>query len=263
MPNPHQNEFQAWLQHLRGVQLILPDDIAFSHMTSAAVLGLPLPLQFAPTTGDIHVASPVTRNPLRRKGITCHRWPGATVTDYRSLRVTSQRHTWAQCAQLLDVDSLVIMADAIVGNDLDKLEGLTETVDSQVGRPGVQRMRDALPLVRTGSNSPAESQARLLFHRAGLPEPRLNRHLDDGVGGWLACPDFSWEDPVRGIRVAVEYDGAHHTLADQRRRDTGRDRAYRMAGWTLVVITATDLTRPGPLVDELAHHLGVVRSRVA
>lgn len=262
-PEGSNPDLQAWLQHLRAVQLALPKEVAFSHVTSAAVLGLPLPHSTRPHQSEIHVASPEARNPLRRKGIVTHRWPGAVVTEYRAVRVASLRHTWLQCAQMLDVDALVVMADSIVGDDPARLTSLTEAVEAHDGRPGVRRLREALPLVRLGSRSPTETEARLLFLRAGFPEPRLNHHIDDGHGGWIACPDFSWEDEERGIRVAVEYDGAHHGTLAQRRRDAGRDRAYRTAGWTLVVITSEDLARPGPMLDELAHHLGVARRDVA
>jgi hypothetical protein len=103
---------------------------------------------------------------------------------------------------------------------------------------GRLRALAALGEIREGSASPMETLARLLFVRAGLPEPQLNADILDRGGRWLACVDLYWP----GSQLVVEYDGDLHRVdRDQWQADIRRRRRIEAAGYRFVVMTANDL----------------------
>lgn len=83
-----------------------------------------------------------------------------------------------------------------------------------------------------------ETLARLVFARAGLPEPELNADVHDEAGLWILRADFLW----RAQRVIAEYQGDVHR-SDRRRwqADIARRRLAEDSGWIVVDLTAQDL----------------------
>ena len=61
----------------------------------------------------------------------------------------------------------------------------------------------ALELVRPGSESPKETELRLLLIRGGLPEPELNVDVVGKNGRFIGRGDLVY----RRHKVLVEYDG--------------------------------------------------------
>ena len=219
--------------------LALPGDVVFCHSTAAVLHGLPLPRAFE---GDamLHVARTSQRARIRREGCEHHKGlERRSLATLRGLRVTSLADTWADVAAdpRCTVDDAVVMADAVVRRG--GVEPVMWAMESRRGGKGLLTLRQALPLARARSLSPMETRARLLFERAGLPEPELN--ADVFVDGeWIARPDFVWRDQ----RVVVEYDGDHHrTDARQWRNDIYRRQLLEDAGWTFVQLTADDILR--------------------
>lgn len=246
MPVETIGEFFA---RLNAIGLALPDSVAFSHLTAARIHGAPLPLPWS-SDEPVHVVSRTTRMPVKRRGIVTHHQVDAVFVERRGLRVVGPATAWVQCGRLLQVDQLVIMGDHLCRDRPDRLAALRREAERHSGRRGVVRLREALGLVGCDSASPPETMLRLLFHRAGLPEPARNRDVYDAGGGWIARPDFTWNDAARGVKVALEYDGDHHR-ADRRQweADHQRDRLLRAAGWTVLVLTAADLRHSAPTVD--------------
>lgn len=121
--------------------------------------------------------------------------------------------------------------------------------------PGAVRAREALEWIRLGSRSAMETRSRVLFVRAGLPEPALNVEIHDPDGGWLATSDLVWREG----RVVGEYQGAH-PLGDYGRGDDdiARRRLIEGSGWLFVDFTKGDYyARPRrlALLRRLAGHL--------
>jgi hypothetical protein len=87
-------------------------------------------------------------------------------------------------AELLSVDEIVAMGDACVrvprpefeGRDLPlcSIADLQRMIDRHKGKRGIRKAKEAIKLVRVGSDSPQETLLRLAIVRAGLPEPELN-----------------------------------------------------------------------------------------
>lgn len=107
----------------------------------------------------------------------------------------------------------------------------------------------ALPLLREGSGSPAESRLRLRLTAAGVPEPAMNRRIVLPDGSWL-MPDLVWEE----ARICLEYEGDHHrTDRAQFAEDIRRVRRLEAAEWICLRAAADVWTDAGlaALVSDL------------
>jgi len=177
--------------------------------------------------------------------------PGVRVT------CTSPLRTWFDLAGMLSLDDLVITGDFLLQrrNPLATLADLDAYLEGKRGTPGYRRAMRARALVRVGTDSPKETELRLLLIRHGLPEPGINVPMFDETGGWIQDPDMSYERE----KVAIQYDGSHHASPAQRRSDIFRDENARDAGWRVVVLTQWDLNRFAPGMEPTA----VTRVRAA
>lgn len=104
-------------------------------------------------------------------------------------------------------------------------------MDSCAGGRGVRTLKHALEWVRPGSESPKETELRLLLVRGGLPEPELNGDVYGPDGTFIGRGDLLY----RRFKVLVEYDGSQH--ADDRRqfhRDVDRLEAFAFDEWSIV-----------------------------
>lgn len=181
----------------------------FSHVTAAVIHGLPLPLTLQ-RSPMLHVC---TEDPSARHGsrtvVGHHCRPGSIrVVDVAGLRVASPVDTWCQLSTVLSVDELVMVGDALVRRvkPLASMEELRVAVARFAGHRGARRLRAALEWVRPGTDSPKETELRVLLIRAGLPEPEVNGIIVDRFGVKVATGDLVY----RRYRVLVEYDGAQH-----------------------------------------------------
>ncbi len=232
----------SFWQAIRAAGCVIAPDEAFSHLTAARMMGLPLPQPWGPEE-PWHITGENELPRMRRGHVVSHRSVderGVVVVD--GLRCTDPLTTWADLASSLALDDLVVMGDAIVelgdGFSIGALRGVIRT---RARHRGVVRMREAGDLVRLGSRSPMESKTRLVFLRGGLPEPELNAAVCDAAGEWLAFGDFVWREK----RVVAEFDGDfHRTDRRQWQRDVGRRESVQEAGWTYVQLTARSVTVP-------------------
>jgi hypothetical protein len=110
---------------------------------------------------------------------------------------------------------------------------LQRTIDRHRGKRGLRKAKEALALIRVGSDSAQETMLRLAIVRAGLPEPELNVPIitEDGVRHHE--PDLSY----RKYRIGIEYEGEHHGEDGQIARDITRSERYAALGWTEVRIS--------------------------
>ncbi|MBB3601431.1 hypothetical protein FHT40_001064 [Mycolicibacterium sp. BK556] len=101
---------------------------------------------------------------------------------------------------------------------------------------GVRQLRDLLPLIDAGSESPKESWLRLLLIDGGLPAPETQIPVLDG-GVPIAYLDMGYRD----IQLAIEYDGDQHR-SDRRQyvRDIRRLPAVERLGWEVIRVIAED-----------------------
>jgi hypothetical protein len=241
------------IERAAATWVALPGDAAFSHATAAQLWGLPLPrdLEDGPLTVMRSTASPR----IRRVGCEPRRGlESREVQAQGDLRLTGLADTWCDLGELLALDDLVVLGDA-VANRLGDVAPLGLALGRRVRPRGAVLLREALTLVRMGSDSPMESRCRLLFGRAGLPEPELNAVVTDRVGTFLCRADFLW----RRKRVIAEYQGADHFGSFERGDDDiSRRLLAQDDGWTYVEITKRDYFTAGrrhQLVNRLSRYL--------
>ncbi|MHC6592100.1 endonuclease domain-containing protein [Arthrobacter sp. C152] len=115
------------------------------------------------------------------------------------------------------------------------IEELRSLIDGHPNLQGVVRARNALDLMRVGSDSAPETFLRLAMLNAGLPEPELQLKLRPEDSRSPSC-DLGF----RLRRIAIQYDGGHHLRERQRISDRRRDRSFDAAGWTVVIIDKAD-----------------------
>ena len=217
---------------------------AASHLTAAELGSLPARRQ-KEGPQMYHVIRPEGAAHLNRPHVIVHRMKlyDDEVTILNGIPVTTPERTWLDLAEMLTVDELVVAGDSCVrvprrefeGRDLPlcSVEDLQRMIDRHKGKRGIRRAREAISLIRVGSDSPQESLLRLALVRAGLPEPELNVPIIDGAGARHHEPDMSY----RKYRVGVEYEGNHHSGGAQIVRDIARSERYTALGWTEVRIS--------------------------
>lgn len=236
--------------------------IAFSHVTAAQLLGLPVPYA-AEEDCLLHVMSTTADNRMRRDEVAGHRGlESRTLTEVSGLPVVSAADTWVDLGEYVGPGRPIGLDDLIAAGDAAaNLEGgiapLKRAVEARVRPRGKVTLTYALPRIRMGSASAMESRSRLMVVRAGLPEPELNGHIISTSGAWLACSDLVW----RRKRVVGEYQGVEfHSRPADRARDRVRFELLRSDGWRVVEIDSEHVFDVGPRelkLRELAFWLGV------
>lgn len=212
----------------------LPDDAFFSHVTAAQIRGLPLPVA---VRNQSLVDVSVTVRGRRRSGahVRGHLIASTDVTVqlYEGLPVAAPVDVWCQLGVLLTVDELVIVGDALVRRwePLATMAELHAAVVRRARRRGVQRLRDALAMVRPRTDSVRETELRLGIVRDGLPEPEVNLAVYDANGTFVGFFDLGY----RKYKILIEYDGSQHREDEtQYLHDVNRLDAAMAEGWRVV-----------------------------
>jgi len=154
----------------------------FCHVTAAILWDLPLPSSLL-ISADIHVAVLAPRRLPRGKGVRGHQAVSKLTKLQRDPRtgllLADPATTWAMLASIIHHShDIVAVADAIVREW--RAEPLATTADLERAilcgrRVGIDKLREALPLVRTHSASRPETRTRLELLDARLPGSQLRR----------------------------------------------------------------------------------------
>ncbi|MCC2031406.1 hypothetical protein [Microbacterium allomyrinae] len=234
----------------------------FIGVTAAVLWRLPLPLRVlrpararegeradAAASRDIDVAVHAPHRAPRGRSVHGRRLSSAAapVRESDGLRLSSPAAVWAELATVLSIDELIALGDAVV--HVPRVRGMTRGApDSGLGtakqleasmntgrRPGVAKLRAALPQIRVGVASPAETEVRLAVLRAGLPEPELDYDVYDADGRPIGYTELAYPR----WRILIEREGDHHRT-DRRQwyRDIEKHAACAAAGWTVIRLTS-------------------------
>lgn len=239
----------------------MPGDVAFSHITAARLWKLPLPAPLEEDGLDLDVMRHTGQQRIRRRGCCGHRGlERREVVELDGLRVVGLADTWVDLGEVvargLGIDDLVVAGDATarqlemraiaeaLGGPRDSGphpddggSRLLEALNARVRPRGKALLKEALPLVRARSRSAMETRARLMFQRAGFPEPELNVPVRDAQGGWLLEADLYW----RRQRVIGEYQGADHASRARRSADSSRTTLAEEHDHRLIEIYSEDV----------------------
>lgn len=220
---------------------------------AAMVWGLPIPERMRPSVGE----------PLELCVAQGHHRPSSRGVRARRLRedlligevreglpVLSPAATLLTLAHALSETERMTVAEAIVTastsypgltgpRPLTSLEDLTAYAYLARQATGGRALRHIVPMIREGVESPAETQLRLLLIEAGLPEPSIQHQVFHSSGKLVAILDLAYERE----RVGLEYEGDHHRVDRvQWQRDIDRTRQLEALGWTIIRVTARDMT---------------------
>lgn len=221
----------------------------FSHHTAAQLYGI---REYGRPGQQcaVHMSGSFTpRTHFSLEGIIRHkprRVISGEIVRLGILRVSSPARLFIEMSGLLEFKDVVALGDELVRQPRHVLEGrsspwtsvglLQRAVEAHPGRAGIVRAREAVELVRVGSDSPAETYLRLRMWEAGLPAPELQVRLNP-------------EDPLsleadlgyRRWKVAIQYEGGHHFTAEQQAKDERRNAAFESAGWIVLRVNRVDL----------------------
>ena len=100
------------------------------------------------------------------------------------------------------------------------------------GARNCRRLPAAVALMDARAESVEESLLRIIILEAGIPAPVTQHVIRDRFGRFVARVDLAWPD----LRLALEYDGAHHDDPAQIIADRKRLNAIHACGWTSLVI---------------------------
>ncbi|TIC87790.1 DUF559 domain-containing protein [Nocardioides sp. GY 10113] len=119
-------------------------------------------------------------------------------------------------------------------------EMMTRELGRFRGRRGVVQLRELVPSVEPGIESPREAWILLALLDAGLPRPEPQVWVEiDGE------PVYRLDFAYRRAKVAIEYDGSDsHSSPAQQAHDRERRERLRALGWRVIVVRRGDFTDP-------------------
>ncbi len=127
----------------------------------------------------------------------------------------------------------VATLDSACWRDDGAPERLTSLATAWPGLRGIGVVRGALPLVRSGAQTPLESFSRLRLVSAGLPEPELQVPVRDSAG-LIGYADMTWMDwrVIGEADGALKYQDRSDLIAEKIREDRLRDAGWVVVRWT-------------------------------
>lgn len=217
-----------------------------SHVTAARLRNSYLP-PWLSDSNELHLSKPKALPGVRRQGICGHRvisGPGE-IELVEGIWLSTRARTWLDMARILPLNDLVALGDELIRMPRPAFEGRAEAytsvsdlkalINRHSNLQGIVRARQALDLMRVGSDSAPETFLRLGILDAGLPDPELQVRLRQGDSRSPSA-DLGY----RRCRIAIQYDGGHHLQEPQRLSDRRRNRAFEAAGWTVLVFDKAD-----------------------
>lgn len=222
--------------------------ITINSLTAARYWGFRLPRRHR-ESHSVHLNRGRRFARLRREGITAthHEYQeGDTVVVERDLRVTSPLRTLYDLLPLLTGWEFIAAAEGLVNvhergyDTLDRrlatLSELLEFPRRHPGARGIRRFAQLSERVRVGSDSVQETYLRLDCEDHGIEDLIPGYAVYDDDGNLLFQSDLAH----RASRTSVQYEGLHHALPEQLRRDVERARRTHATAWHEVRVTYAD-----------------------
>lgn len=180
----------------------------------------------------------IDRNRRPARGIVT--WADAIDDDdiclIGGMRVTTPVRTAVDLACKFPEDTAVAAIDALARAARLKAADIALAAERHVGRKGIRRAQATIALVDPGSESPRETWLRLLVVRDGYPAPQTQYPIFNEYGALIGEADMAWPE----LKIALEYEGRHHTDPDQFRKDIARIDGMTDMGWIVIRVTSRD-----------------------
>jgi very-short-patch-repair endonuclease len=230
----------------RILQARLPGHAFFCGPTAAQVMRIPLPPQHE-RSRILHVGVPVGSTAPTGKGIRGHsvHVDAADIRRWGGLRVTSPARTWCALGAILTVPELVAAGDYLIHweSPLASRPELVAAVERHGRHAGARILRESLPLLDERSESPKESELRVILVQAGLEDLVANLPITTS-DGYRYRADLAF--PRR--KTIVEYQSRFHDPAANFRADMTRISRLEADGWVVIQVNNDDLADPEELV---------------
>lgn len=188
--------------------------------------------------GDRYVRS--TKAPAVR--ITGHALDDLEMVTIANIPSVDQSIAALSASAAMPLDWAVAVLDAVCFQNEAARSRMADLVAQWPLLLGIGMTRRAVPLVRTGAQSPLESISRVRLVSCGLPEPELQvpMHDDQGLIGYL---DMWW--PTLGVigeaDGEMKYDDPRILLAEKYREDRLRALGFAVVRWSWAEIIADPL----------------------
>lgn len=231
-------------------QLLMPDDVCFTALTSAALRGWWLPPIPAGTPVFMALGLDDPR-PMRAGGRTSRHTRPIAFERMGEVRVASVTETLLACARWLSLIDMVVLIDCALHRGESTVREIEAVLRPR--RPGAAPLRRALAFADGSSESVYETLLRLLHVLCGIDvEPQYVVADEEGV--IVARADLR----IVGTNALHEYDGDEHEQAPRRVRDRRRDRDIERAAHVRRGYTAGDvLHRSGSVLRDAERSLGL------
>ena len=208
---PITSDLDARVAHLELLEATLrqsaPDTVA-SHMTAAAVHGLPL---WTAMLGRVQLTRDRLGGLKQRRYSLIRGIPldAGEIVTVDGILVTSLARTLFDLGCQLTMQQAVPVGDAALRQGLTELE-IETALERGRRRHGIGRARRSLRFLDARAESPGESSSRVVFFEIGLPKPDLQVEIRNAAGRLLG--------PLR-LRVGRVQHGRRIRRQDQIRAD--------------------------------------------
>lgn len=233
---------------IQAMLAVLPDDVVLRGWSAAWMWGL----CWARDDDPVEVAMPHARRVRSRTGlqVSGEELGADEVVEREGVRVTTPARTAFDLGRRLAHDQAVAAMDALLRIGGAKPEEVRAVAARHLRASGRRQALAAAASADPRSESPRESLLRLAVQQAGLPPPvpQFEVRVD---GRFVARLDLAWPE----LKVALEYDGAHHRDRDQYGRDLTRHNALRAAGWVVFQVDAAQWPRLDAVLADVAREL--------
>ncbi len=199
----------------------------------------------------IHILDPAVRMRVSAN-LMVHQRIGAPLKHIQGRLATSPAWTAVELARTLRRPRALAVLDAVLFKRCCTTTELCTAVDEQKGRRGIVKVRELIQLIDGRSESPMESEARLVFIEGGLPKPEVQYEIVDRCGKrWRV--DFAWPHAM----VVAEYESMDwHATREALRHDRMKVARLQECGWTTIPIVIDDVRcHPTDLLVRIATHL--------
>jgi hypothetical protein len=240
------------IDRLRALDLITGKSIVPCMHTAAELHGFAVE-----NDSRVHILDPGVRMRVSKE-VMVHQRTGAPLTRMQNRLATVPAWTAVELARTLRRPRALAVLDRVLFKQCCTTAELSAAIDEQRGRRGIVQIRELIEYADGRSESPLESEARLVFIDGGLPMPELQYEIIDRSGK-LWRVDFAWPDAM----IVAEYESMEwHATPEALKHDRMKVARLQECGWTTVPIVVDDVRRhPLDLAARIATHLSRATAR--
>ncbi|MDO5670069.1 MAG: hypothetical protein Q4G50_08705 [Corynebacterium sp.] len=182
------------------------------------------------------------------------------ATEFGTVRVTDALTTALDLARWGNVQEAVRALDYGLQEELFTPTDIRTRVAEITGVHGIAKIRQAALLASLGSESPRETDLKLLFHELGVGVPWQQADISSRSGLWIGRVDFFFPE----LCLVIEYDGREKYVLDAANPDATRAKEhrqgeeYRINGLTTLYICDETL-RNGTAARLISEHIEQLR----